>query len=215
MRFALCVFSWRLDNLFFHVTIYAACSCSSEQGTLLRVISGQCKGKRLFSVKGPNLRPTSDRVKEAIFDILQDQIEGREVLDLFSGTGALGIEALSRGAGRAVFVEASPRCLAALRKNIEECRLVDRAHVLAREVKAAIRILEAKGESFQLIFLDPPYGKGLAHETLKHLAASSIVNRHTLIVAEHAATDDICSIPDLQRLDARKYGSTRVSFFSR
>ena len=179
----------------------------------MRVISGTCKGKRLFSLKGLNLRPTSDRVKEAIFDILQDQIEGRQVLDLFAGTGALGIEALSRGARGAVFVEESPRSLTVLRKNIEECRVKDRARVLAREVKTGIKILEAKGESFQIIFLDPPYGKGFAHKTLKALATSSIVSPDTLIVAEHAATDDILSIPRLQRVDTRKYGGTLVSFF--
>ncbi len=179
----------------------------------MRVISGQCKGKRLFSVKGLNLRPTSDRVKEAIFDILQNQIEGREVLDLFAGTGALGIEALSRGARRAVFVESSPRCLTALRKNIEECRFQDRAQVLAREVKSGIKILEAKGESFQFIFLDPPYEKGFALKTLKALAVSPIVSSDTLIVAEHAVSEEISSIPPLQRVDARKYGGTRVSFF--
>ena len=179
----------------------------------MRVISGTCKGKRLFSLKGLNLRPTSDRVKEAIFDILQDQIEGRQVLDLFAGTGALGIEALSRGARGAVFVEESPRSLTVLRKNIEECRVKDRAQVLAREVMTGIKILEAKGESFQLIFLDPPYGKGVAHKTLKALAASSIVSPDTMIVAEHAAADDISSIPHLERVDARKYGGTRVSFF--
>ncbi len=179
----------------------------------MRVISGQCKGKRLFSVKGLNLRPTSDRVREAIFDILQDQIEGRQVLDLFAGTGALGIEALSRGAGRAVFVEESPRSLTVLRKNIEECRLKERAQVLGREVKAGNKILEDKGESFHIIFLDPPYGRGLVPKTLRALAASSIVSPETLIVAEHAAMDPISSIPPLDRVDARKYGGTLVSFF--
>jgi 16S rRNA (guanine(966)-N(2))-methyltransferase RsmD len=152
-------------------------------------------------------------VREAIFDILQDQIEGRQVLDLFAGTGALGIEALSRGAGRAVFVEESPRSLMVLRKNIEDCRVKDRAQVLAREVKTGIKTLEAKGESFQIIFLDPPYGKGFVPKTLKALAASSIVSPDTLIVAEHAATDPILSIPHLERVDARKYGGTLVSFF--
>ena len=164
-------------------------------------------------MKGLKLRPTSDRVKEAIFDILQDHIAGQQVLDLFAGTGALGIEALSRGARRAVFVEESPRSLTALRKNVEECKIKDQAQVLAREALAGIKILEAKGESFQLIFMDPPYGKGLAHKTLKILAKSSIVSPDTLIIAEHAPMDDIFSIPHLQRVDARKYGGTLVSFF--
>jgi len=179
----------------------------------LRIISGKWKGKRLFSVKGLNLRPTSDRVKEAIFDILQDHIAGQQVLDLFAGTGALGIEALSRGARRAVFVEESARSLTALRKNIAGCKVKDQAQVLAREVMAGIKILKAQGESFQLIFLDPPYEKGLAYKTLKALATSSVVSPDTLIIAEHAPNEEVMAIPHLQRVDARKYGGTLVSFF--
>jgi len=177
------------------------------------VISGNLKGKRLFSVKGQDLRPTSDRVKEAIFDILQDEIRGQKVLDLFAGTGALGIEALSRGAKRAVFVEGSTHSLSALRRNIEECRLKERAEVLARDVRAGIRILDARGESFELIFLDPPYGRGMARRALETLSQSSIVSPGALIVAEHSPAEELDSIPPLQLVDYRKYRGTRVSFF--
>ena len=179
----------------------------------MRVISGKWKGKRLFSVKGLNLRPTSDRVKEAVFNILQDHVEGRQVLDLFAGTGALGIEALSRGAKRVVFVEESTRSLTALRKNIDGCKAKDQVQVLAREVLVAIKILEAQGESFHLIFLDPPYGKGLADQTLKALAGNPIVSPNTLIIAEHASNEEVLEFPPLQRVDARRYGRTLVSFF--
>jgi 16S rRNA (guanine(966)-N(2))-methyltransferase RsmD len=179
----------------------------------LRVISGNLKGRRLFSLKGQKLRPTSDRVKEAIFDILQDQIRGQKVLDLFAGTGALGIEALSRGAKWASFVEESTRSLSALRRNLEECRLKERAEVLGREARAAIRILEARGDSFELIFLDPPYGKGLARRALEALARSSIVTSGTLVVAEHSLSEKLDFIPSWQRVDWRGYGSTQVSFF--
>ena len=179
----------------------------------MRVISGNLKGRRLSSLKGQKLRPTSDRVKEAIFDILQDQIRGQKVLDLFAGTGALGIEALSRGAKWAVFVEESTRSLSALRRNLEECRLEDRAEVLGREARAAIKILEARGDSFELIFLDPPYGKGLARRALETLSRSSIVTPHTLVVAEHSLSEKLDFIPSWQRVDERRYGSTQVSFF--
>lgn len=179
----------------------------------MRVISGNLKGRRLFSLKGQTLRPTSDRVKEAIFDILQDQIRGRKVLDLFAGTGALGIEALSRGAKSSVFVEESTRSLSALRRNIEECRLKERAEVLGREARAAIKILEARGDSFELIFLDPPYGKGLARRALEALGKSSIVASGTLVVAEHSLSEELDFIPSWQRVDRRRYGSTQVSFF--
>jgi 16S rRNA (guanine966-N2)-methyltransferase len=179
----------------------------------LRVIGGNLKGKKLFSVKGQNLRPTSDRVREAIFDILQNQFQGRNILDLFAGTGALGIEALSRGAKRAVFVEGGARSLGVLRRNIEECRLKEQAEVLGREARVAIKILEARGESFELIFLDPPYSKGLARRVLEALSRSSIVTAGTLVIAEHSLSEELDSMPFWQRIDRRRYGRTLVSFF--
>jgi 16S rRNA (guanine966-N2)-methyltransferase len=179
----------------------------------LRVIGGSLKGKNLFSAKGLTLRPTSDRVKESIFDILQDQFQGRNVLDLFAGTGALGIEALSRGARRAVFVEGSKRSLGALRRNIEECRLNEHSEVLGREVQVAIKILEAREEVFGLVFLDPPYDRGEARRVLEALSKSPVLTPGTLVVAEHSLSEGIDSIPALQRIDLRKYGRTLVSFF--
>jgi 16S rRNA (guanine966-N2)-methyltransferase len=185
----------------------------SGEEIFLRVISGTLKGKKLFSVKGQSLRPTSDRVKEAIFDILQDRFRGQKVLDLFAGTGALGIEALSRGATTAVFVEESPRSLSALRRNIEACRLQDRATVLVKEVPIGLKILEEKGERFGLILLDPPYGKGWAARTLAALSRCSILDADGLVVAEHSVTEELPSAPFLKRVDGRRYGDTQVSFF--
>ena len=179
----------------------------------MRVISGTLKGKKLFSVRGQSVRPTSDRVKEAIFDILQDRFRGQKVLDLFAGTGALGIEALSRGATAGVFVEESPRSLVALRRNIESCRLQDRTEVLVKEVRAGLRVLEEKGERFGLILLDPPYGKGLAGSTLEALSRRSILDIEGLVVAEHSVSEALPSLPSLERVDERRYGDTQVSFF--
>jgi len=164
-------------------------------------------------VKGLSIRPTSDRVKEAIFDILQDFFRGQKVLDLFAGTGALGIEALSRGARKAVFIEGSARSRSALRKNIENCHLEETAEVLGREVQSGMNLLEARGESFELIFLDPPYGKGLAQKTLESLSRSSIVAPGALIVAEHSLSEALEAVSPLQKVDWRRYGSTQVSFF--
>jgi 16S rRNA (guanine(966)-N(2))-methyltransferase RsmD len=179
----------------------------------LRVISGTLKGKKLFAPKGLSLRPTSDRVREAIFDILQGSIEGRRVLDLFSGTGAMGIEALSRGAETAVFVENQPSSLAVLRKNLAGCRLEGVARVLPEEAEAALRVLDGEGSPFELIFLDPPYGKGLARKTLGRLAESRLLVPETLIVAEHSPAEEAEGGPLLERVDFRKYGGTRISFF--
>ncbi len=179
----------------------------------MRVISGKLRGKKLLSVKGLILRPTSDRVREAIFDILQGQIAERKVLDLFAGTGALGIEALSRGASSAVFVENSPKSLSALRRNLADCRLQEFSSILDEEVTDGIRFLEGRGVIFDLVFLDPPYGKGLARKTLEALSQSPIVTPETLMIAEHSPGENLDKMPYLEMTDQRKYGGTRVSFF--
>jgi 16S rRNA (guanine966-N2)-methyltransferase len=181
----------------------------------VRVISGNLKGKKLFSIKGLSLRPTSDRVREAIFDILQNEIAGKRILDLFAGTGALGIEALSRGASSAVFVENSPKSLSALQRNLTECRLQGISSVLNQEIAGGIGFLERQEATFELIFLDPPYGKGLARKTLEALAESPVVTPETLMVAEHSPDEDLEAIPHLEMVDQRKYGGTRVSFLRR
>jgi len=202
-----------LDILLPHAKIKSAPAYQGRTLSRLRVISGKLKGRKLFTLKGMDLRPTSDRVKEAIFDILQNSVEGQKVLDLFAGTGAMGIEALSRGAKRAVFVEASPRSLAVLYKNLAVGRLQEQAEVLSREVQAGMKILSERGETFDLIFLDPPYGKGLARKTLQALSGESILAPDALIVAEHSSAEDLDVVSFLERIDQRRYGSTLVSFF--
>ncbi len=179
----------------------------------MRVISGKLKGRKLSTLKGMALRPTSDRVREAIFDILQDSVQGQRVLDLFAGTGAMGIEALSRGARSAVFVETSSRSLAVLKKNLEACRMEGEAEVIAGEAGTAIKNLGRRGEAFGLIFLDPPYGKGLAREALHSLSREEILDSGGLVVAEHSPEEELDSVPLLERVDQRRYGRTLVSFF--
>ena len=200
---------------FLHARINLAPERQKGKTDFLRVISGKLKGKKLFALQGLTLRPTSDRVKEAIFDLLQKFPPGEKVLDLFAGTGALGIEALSRGAKRAVFVEESTRSGEVLRRNIEACQVRDQAEVLIREVEAGLKVLEKGRGSFDLIFLDPPYGKGLACRTLRALGCSPLVPPDGLIVAEHSPQEDLASIPSLERIDWRKYGGTEVSLFHR
>jgi len=179
----------------------------------VRVISGICKGRRLSAIKGLDLRPTSDLVKEAIFDVLQDRCRGLRVLDLFAGSGALGVEALSRGARGAVFIEKSRRSLETLRKNITACRLSEQAEIFPVDVFIGLGILEGRGEGFGIVFLDPPYDRGLADKTLERLAQSPLVSPETLVVAEHSAQEEPRAFPPLYRVDFRRYGNTRVSFF--
>ncbi|MBM4371893.1 MAG: RsmD family RNA methyltransferase, partial [Deltaproteobacteria bacterium] len=122
----------------------------------MRVIAGIYRGHPITAPAGPAVRPTADRVREALFSILGSRTEGATVLDLFCGTGALGIEALSRGAARAVFVDGSPRSLAALRRNLDRLGIAG-ARVLHGRVEEALPRVEREGERFGLVFLDPPY----------------------------------------------------------
>ena len=122
----------------------------------MRVISGSARGKQLTPVPGKDTRPTTDRVKESVFNILQMMVPGSEMLDLFAGTGQMGIEALSRGASHAVFCDAAPKALSVIRKNIAAARVEDRAEVIGADFVSALRRLQ--GRQFDVIFLDPPYG---------------------------------------------------------
>ncbi|MBE9535624.1 MAG: 16S rRNA (guanine(966)-N(2))-methyltransferase RsmD [Proteobacteria bacterium] len=182
----------------------------------MRVISGTLKGKRLESFSSPKIRPTSDRVKESLFNILGSAlIEGAEVLDLFSGTGNLGIESLSRGAKLACFAENDRESLKTLRANLSSCGLTDKADIITLDVLKALQLLEKRGRSFDVIFLDPPYMKGLAGRTLEVLGESSIAG-DALVVAEHAAKEEMQDCYGiLNMMDRRPYGDTLISFYGR
>ncbi|MBI4495750.1 MAG: 16S rRNA (guanine(966)-N(2))-methyltransferase RsmD [Deltaproteobacteria bacterium] len=179
----------------------------------MRVIGGRLRGRKLYTPRGLEVRPTSDRVREAIFNILRNHIQGENVLDLFAGTGALGIEALSRGAQGAVFVEKSARSLAVLTRNLAVLGLLPKAEVLPLEVSSGIRVLQARGRTFGLVFLDPPYEKGLVRHTLAELDRSPILASGAVIVAEHSPAEEWGPFSRLQQVDQRKYGGTEVSIF--
>jgi 16S rRNA (guanine966-N2)-methyltransferase len=136
----------------------------------MRIIAGALKGRRLAPVHG-RIRPTAAKVRESVFNILGDAVLGVRVLDLFAGTGALGIEALSRGAAATVFVEDHPGALKVLRRNLEDLGLGGQATVWPLPVMAALKKLAGRGEGFDLAFLDPPYGGGEAEAALKALAS--------------------------------------------
>lgn len=178
----------------------------------MRIISGALKGRILAPVKG-RTRPTAAKVREAIFDILGPAVLEVVVLDLFAGTGALGIEALSRGAAQAVFVEDQPAALKVLRRNLETLGLQDLSLVLPLPVAAALKKLAAKGARFSLVFLDPPYGDGAA-STLAALAASGLLSPQARVVAEHSRRE---TLPEagfgLARQTLRRYGDTQVAIY--
>ncbi len=169
------------------------------------------------------VRPTSAKVRQAIFSALSDRIVGRRVLELYAGTGAMGIEALSRGAAEAVFVETSPRCVRIIRENLLRTNLSAQATVLTGDALRTVRQLGEQNRTFDVIMADPPYetnkpGKGkpsLAQKTLQVLVESDILRPDSLIVLEHAETEGgLQGPPGLNVLSMRKYGDTSVSLFS-
>ena len=184
----------------------------------MRIISGAFKGRKLHSPQGQSVRPTSDRTRESIFNILSSSFEtfdGRRVLDLYAGTGALGIEALSRGAPRATFVEMEKHALAALQHNASCIPDPGQYEIIAMPVASAIKLLQKKGAQFDLIFIDPPYGKNLVQTTLEALAETALFTRQALILCEHFIRDCIQEqYGTLRRFDTRQYGQTLVSFFT-
>jgi 16S rRNA (guanine966-N2)-methyltransferase len=182
----------------------------------LRVIAGELKGRRLATVPGLKTRPTSDRTRESVFNILGPTLRGLHVLDVFAGTGAFGIEALSRGAATACFVEIGRDALRILSGNLEGLGLAERASVLRCDAGHSLNCLRDRRPKFELVFMDPPYGLGLVDRALAHLHAAGCLAAGARLVVEHAAAD---ILPELTghgyRLnDQRRYGKTLVSFLA-
>jgi len=180
----------------------------------MRIISGQNRGLRLASVgkgdPGAHLRPTSDRVRESIFNLLMggaygDPISGARVLDLFAGTGALGLEALSRGAAHACFVDNGAKAHSLIRKNIALCRAGASTRTIRRE---AARLADCPGGPFDLIFLDPPYGQGLGEKALASARSGGWLAAGALVVCEDG--QPIVTPQGFELLDQRRYGDTHV-----
>ncbi|MBM4339436.1 MAG: 16S rRNA (guanine(966)-N(2))-methyltransferase RsmD [Deltaproteobacteria bacterium] len=157
----------------------------------MRIISGTSRGRKLTTPKGHTMRPTSDRVKESIFNILGDEVEGKMVLDLFAGTGNLGIEALSRGAKRTCFVEKANEALRIIKKNLLQCGFSGQAEIFSKEVNRAISMFKARNESFDLILMDPPYEKEWVERTLVKLNNHNIYHEGSILVIEHSRREPL------------------------
>lgn len=183
----------------------------------MRIIGGAFRGRRLAQLgrgdAGAHLRPTSDRVRESLFNVLTsrypDRLEGARVLDLFAGTGALGLEALSRGAAAAVFVEQGRTALGLLRENIRLCGVGDHVQILARDARRPGPATAPCG----LVFLDPPYGKGLGEAALAAALREGWLAKGALVVWEESAA--VTPPGGLTLLDERRFGDTVIRFFER
>jgi 16S rRNA (guanine(966)-N(2))-methyltransferase RsmD len=178
----------------------------------MRVIAGEAKGRRLFSVPGETTRPITDRVKSALFNILGESVVEASFLDLFAGTGGVGIEALSRGAAAATFVERDQRALATIRRNLSATGLADRARVVRSDVFKFIAA--AQSQPYDIIYVAPPQYQGLWARTVLALDPSPLLAQGTLVVAQIFPKE--YATLTLQRLvltDQRKYGSTLLCFY--
>jgi 16S rRNA (guanine966-N2)-methyltransferase len=179
----------------------------------VRIVTGKWRGRRLRTPRGQTVRPTADRVREAIFNILGGRTEEATVLDLFAGTGALGLEALSRGAKLAVLVESDPRTFTVLRSNVRALEATE-AKTLPMECQAAVRFLRRHGFRFDLVFLDPPYGRRIAERSAGDLAAAGLLAPGGTVVVEEAVRAEESRFPTgWERIGDRRYGDTRVMIF--
>ena len=178
----------------------------------MRVITGTARGRRLKELQGMETRPTTDKVKESLFSIIQFDIEGRRVLDLFAGTGQLGIEALSRGAAEAVFVDRRPDAVRLVQENLALCGFTDRARVKSGDALAYLK----SGEKFDLIFLDPPYETELLETAIAHIARHDLLNVHGMMIAEHPADKVLPALSAPYRMGRTyRYGKIAVTIYHR
>lgn len=181
----------------------------------MRIIAGSCRGRTILAPNGLDTRPTLDRVKESLFGIIQFQLYGKRVLDLFAGSGSLGLEALSRGASYAVFNDNSREAVKIIKANVEKLGFADKSAVLPLDYKQAVRSAAACGKGFDIVFLDPPYRAGVMEGALKELCIKGVLNSGAMVVAEHDAHIPPVDTGTLELYDRRIYRDTALSFFRR
>lgn len=178
----------------------------------MRVIAGKYKGRTLFSPKDASVRPTTDRIKENIFNLLQFRIAGSSFLDLFGGSGAMSVEALSRGAARVVTVDSSRDSISLIKKNFAKVGAEKEAQILERDYAQALASLQ--GARFDLIFLDPPYNADFYEDILCAIEENEVLSQTGSVVFEHATERDLVLPPRWTCTDRRKYGSVTIDFLS-
>ena len=181
----------------------------------MRIISGTARGTKLNTLEGENTRPTLDRVKEPLFSIIQSKIKDSVVLDLFSGSGALALEAISRGAKKAILCDKSIDAISIIKKNIEKTHCIDKAEVIHRDYKECLNSIK---EKIDMVFIDPPYKLNIAVDALKRIIEKNILTENAIVVIE---TDDekreieqINKMEQISIIDLRSYGRVKLIFLS-
>ncbi len=181
----------------------------------MRIISGTARGRKLAGFSGSSIRPTPDRVREALFSMLNSRLgsfQGLNVLELFAGSGAQSLEALSRGAASATLVDASPQAAKVITENVQRCKFESRARLVRADALLALPRLSAEAP-FDLILLDPPYNQGLIPQALEKIDSLQLLADDGIICAESAAEEELSDYGRLQLLERRKYGSTMIHLY--
>ncbi|MFQ5952093.1 MAG: 16S rRNA (guanine(966)-N(2))-methyltransferase RsmD [Candidatus Omnitrophota bacterium] len=182
----------------------------------MRIIAGEFRGRRIKQPESKAVRPTKDRIREAVFNVIKERVPRAFVLDLFAGSGAYGLEALSRGARKAVFVEKDKECSSVINDNISLLGAEERSEVIARDVFGSLEGLKKDKERFDLVFADPPYGKGMAKKTLIKINHYDILNHSGIIIIEHNTEEELPeSEGDVSILKRKTYGNIYISVYSR
>ncbi|WP_292226923.1 16S rRNA (guanine(966)-N(2))-methyltransferase RsmD [Brevundimonas sp.] len=183
----------------------------------MRIVAGSLKGRAITTPEGQNTRPTSDRARQAVFNVLEhaswsETLHGARVIDLYAGSGALGFEAVSRGAAFCLFVEIEDDARGAIRENADAYGLMGRTRVHRRSATDLGVRPGSAGEAFDIAFLDPPYAKGLGEQTLARLLEGNWLKPGAIVVFERGSDEPDIDTPGYERLDARDYGAARVLF---
>lgn len=181
----------------------------------MRVISGKKRGAKLVAPEGLQTRPTTDRIKETLFNIINFDLPGCSFLDLFSGSGAIGIEALSRGSKEVMFVENGKEALSCIKENLEKTKLKDQSVICAMDVAGALQKLVQQGKKFDIIFMDPPYALASIDSLLTYIAQHDLLEKDGYIIVEQGTDRKLTTIEGLQLIKEKEYKTTTLSFFER
>lgn len=181
---------------------------------ILRIISGSAKGMKIVTLEGENTRPTSDRTRESLFNIINPMIIESRVLDVFSGSGAISLEALSRGAASAVAIDKDKQAAKIIKTNIEKTGFSDKCRLMTLDFKQALIMLSNEKCLFDIIYIDPPYNRGLAVDSAKLISKLGLLANGGILICEHDSKENMpTSIHNLVLFDRRKYGKATLTFY--